>query len=154
MPCKCAIAAAVAGPDDKAVPSCVVVDDHQEVLDSVVACLRAEGIDVIGSARAAAEATRLLSAMKPDVAILDHRLPDSSGIEIARALSVASPATAPILYSGAATRALVAEALAAGVRAVVLKESSPAVLLRAIASVVDGRRFIDPQLRRRPGTSE
>ena len=134
--------------------TCIVVEDHPVVLESVVEYLRAEGIDVVGSAGTAAEGTRLLSALKPDVAILDHFLPDSSGIEIARALSVASPATAPILYAGEATRALVAEALAAGVRAVVLKESSPAVLLRAIASVLDGRRFIDPQLRRRPGASE
>lgn len=128
--------------------TCVVVEDHPVVRDSVVEYLRVEGIDVVGSAETAAEGTRLLSALKPDVAILDHLLPDSSGIEVARALSVASPSTAAVLYAGEGTRALVAEAFATGIRAVVLKQSSPALLLRAIACVLDGRRFVDPQLRR------
>lgn len=130
-------------------PTCVLVDDHEGVLDSVAAYLKGEGIDVVGRAKSAAEATRLLAELKPDLAILDYRLPGSSGVEVARALSVAAPRTVAVLYSGDATRAVVAEAFAAGVRAVVLKESSPDTLLRAVSLALEGRRFVDPRLRRR-----
>jgi len=136
------------GIEDRAMPTCVVVDDHEAVLDSVSAYLRAEGFDIVGTARTAADATHLLAALKPDVAVIDYRLGDSSGVQLARALSVASPTTATVLYSGQVTRAIVAEAFAAGVRGAVLKESPPATLLRAISTVLSGRRFVDPPLRR------
>jgi DNA-binding NarL/FixJ family response regulator len=130
-------------------PTCVIVDDHQAVLDSVAAYLESEGFDVVGLATNAADAVRLLGKLKPDVVILDYRLPDSSGLQVARALPVAAPRTVAVLFSGDATRVVVAEALESGIRGVVLKESGATTLLRAINAVLDGRRYIDPRLRRR-----
>jgi DNA-binding NarL/FixJ family response regulator len=142
------MAAEAARVDDRDMPTCVVVEDHEGVLDAVAMFLDAEGIEVVGRAKTAADATRLIAELKPDLAILDYRLPDSSGVQVARALSVASPQTIAVLYSGEATRTVVSEALASGIRAVVLKDSPPTTLLRALSTVLDGRRFVDPQLRR------
>ena len=127
--------------------SCVIVDDHEEVLDSVAAYLESEGVEVVGRARTAADAVRILGAVRPDVLVVDYRLPDATGIEVANALAVASPRTRTVLFSGQATRAVVSEALASGIRAVVLKESPPATLLRAVRTVLRGRRYVDPHLR-------
>jgi DNA-binding NarL/FixJ family response regulator len=53
-----------------------------------------------------------------------------------------------VLLSGEVTRSIVAEALATGISGVVLKESAPATLTRAIETVLSGKRYVDPQLRR------
>ena len=136
-------------PDDWSMTTCVIADDHEQVLESVSAYLTSEGYDVVGRASTAAEAIRLLSELRPDVAVVDYRLPDATGIDIARALSVGRPAPVTLLLSGEATRAVVAEAIAAGVSGVVLKESAPVTLARAIETVLAGKRYIDPKLRRR-----
>jgi DNA-binding NarL/FixJ family response regulator len=131
------------------VQTCLILEDHEQVLESVAAYLETEGFAVVGRATAAAEAIELLRKHRPDVAILDYRLRSSSGLEVARALSVASPATRAVLFSGEATRSVVEEAFASGVRAVVLKESGPETLLRALQVVLAGRRYVDPSIRRR-----
>jgi DNA-binding NarL/FixJ family response regulator len=129
--------------------TCVIVEDHRAVLDSVAAYLDFEGLEVVGRATDAAEGVRVITEQRPDVAVLDYRLPGTTGLDVARSIAVEAPNTAAVLFSGEATRAVVTEALDVGVRGIVLKESSPALLLRAIYTVAGGRRFIDPQLRRR-----
>jgi two-component system nitrate/nitrite response regulator NarL len=131
------------------VQTCLILDDHEEVLESVAAYLAVEGFDVVGRATDAAQAIELLRTHQPNLAILDNRLRTSSGLEVARALSVAAPATRAVLFSGGATRGVVEEAFASGVRAVVLKESGPETLLRALQVVLAGRRYVDPSIRRR-----
>jgi DNA-binding NarL/FixJ family response regulator len=129
--------------------TCVIVEDHRAVLDSVAAYLDSEGLEVVGRATDAAEGVRVIAEQRPDVAVLDYRLPGTTGLDVARSIAVEAPDTLAVLFSGEATRAVVTEALDVGVRGIVLKESSPALLLRAIHTVAGGRRFIDPQLRRR-----
>ena len=124
----------------------LLADDHPAILDSVATLLRDERIEVVGCARTGAEALELIERRVPAVALLDRRLPDLSGIEVARRIVRAFPRTATLLYTGHADSALVHEALDAGARGVVLKEAPLPDLPRAIAIVAGGGTYLDPLL--------
>jgi DNA-binding NarL/FixJ family response regulator len=126
--------------------TCLLVDDHPAILASVAAFLRDEGVDVAATARTGAEAVRILGLRSVDVAVLDQRLPDMTGIELARQAAELRPETAVILYTGFSEAALVQEALDSGVRGIVLKDAPLTDLPRAIALVAAGGSYLDPVL--------
>ena len=96
--------------------TCLVADDHPAVLAAVCAVFEDSGIDVVARARDGAEALDLIQTQKPQVALLDVRMPRMSGIEIARESLRTTPETGILLYTGFAERALMIEALDAGAR--------------------------------------
>jgi DNA-binding NarL/FixJ family response regulator len=126
--------------------TCLVADDHPAVLSAVCAVLEDSGIDVVGRARNGAEALELIQTLKPRVALLDVRMPQMSGIEIARQSLRTTPETGILLYTGYAERALMVEALDAGARGFVLKEAPLPDLLRAVETVAEGKTYVDPVL--------
>jgi PAS domain S-box-containing protein len=93
-----------------------------------------------------AEALAQIESMQPAVAIVDVRMPDMSGIEVAREAVRISPSTGVILYTGAADHALLVEAVDAGARAFVLKEAPLTDLVRAIETIADGGTYVDAVL--------
>ena len=126
--------------------TCLVADDHPAVLSAVCAVLEDSGIDVVGRARNGAEALELIQTLKPRVALLDVRMPQMSGIEIARQSLRTTPETGILLYTGYAERALMVEALDAGARGFVLKEAPLPDLVRAVETVAEGKTYVDPVL--------
>jgi DNA-binding NarL/FixJ family response regulator len=128
--------------------SCVVVDDNTHLLDAMGDLLQTEGMNVVAVAQSGIEALEALEARPTTVIVLDLRLPDLSGLEVARrAVEIARRKTAVVLYTGTGDRELVPEALDAGASAVVLKGPSPQNLLDAISTVAAGSVYIDPELR-------
>jgi DNA-binding NarL/FixJ family response regulator len=128
--------------------TCVVVEDNRSLLDAMGELLQGDGMDVVASAQTGVEALEVLEAMPTTVIVLDLRLPDLSGLEVARrAVEIARRKTAVVLYTGTGDRDLVPEALDAGANAVVLKGPSPRNLLDAISAAAAGRVYIDPELR-------
>lgn len=126
---------------------CVVVDDHPAIVDAVCRFLEGEdGILVVGRALDGDEALRLIEEERPDVAVIDIRMPRLGGIEIARRLAAAGVETGVILYTGFPERALVIEALDAGARGFLLKEAPLDDLVRAVRMVAGGRTYVDPVL--------
>jgi DNA-binding NarL/FixJ family response regulator len=126
---------------------CVVADDHPAIVDSVSRFLDSEDdIEVVGTATSGRAALERIEQASPDVAILDVRMPEPGGIEIARRLSTAGGGPAVILYTAYAERALVIEAIDAGAQGFVLKESPLGDLVRAVGLVADGRTYVDPVL--------
>ena len=120
-------------------------------VDAVEEARLAGGIDVVGEARTGFEALRILAVRPAAVVVLDVRLPDLSGVEVARRVAqIAGKRTAVVLYTSYADRKLVADALAVGARAVVLKDAAPENLIRAIRHVAGGGVYIDPRLLRPP----
>src|SRR5262245_45559888 len=77
----------------------LVVDDHAEFLESARALLGAEGFEVVGEARSAAEALTATDRLHPDVVLLDVRLPDLSGLEVAELLAHRDVAPRVVLVS-------------------------------------------------------
>jgi DNA-binding NarL/FixJ family response regulator len=125
----------------------VVADDHPAILGAVGQFVAEEDdIELVGSAADAEEAIRLLGERNPDVAVLDIRMPPFGGIEILRRLGTALEAPKVILYTGFPERGLLLEALDAGVKGFLLKESPLSELMRAIRIVAAGGTYIDPVL--------
>lgn len=131
--------------------ACLLVDDNSAVLDELTSLLEGEGIAVEGRARTGEEALRALARGPLGMLVLDERLPDLGGVDVARrAAPIVRRRTATILYTSFADAHVVREALDAGVRAVVLKDAPPVNLLEAIATVSAGGVYVDPRLSRGP----
>ena len=126
--------------------TCLITDDHPAILASVATFLADEGIEIVGRARTGAEALALLERHQPTVALLDINLPDTSGIELARAIATSHPATATLLYTGYANAGVAHQALDAGAKGVVLKDSPLIDIARAVSLVTAGGMYLDPLL--------
>src|SRR2546421_11004365 len=111
--------AGAATPDTERI-TCLLADDHPAVLDSISRVLASQGFDVVGQARDGEDAVKEIEAKKPQVSIVDLRMPGMSGIAAARRVA---RQTSVILYTGYNDRTLLTEALDAGVRGFVLKEA-------------------------------
>jgi DNA-binding NarL/FixJ family response regulator len=126
--------------------TCIVADDHPAMVEAVCDVLDESGVEVIGRARDGEDALAKIEAGRPDVALIDIRMPRLGGIEVARRAGIASPETAVILYTAYGDRALLTEALDAGARGFVLKEAPLADLGRALELVAGGGTYVDPVL--------
>jgi DNA-binding NarL/FixJ family response regulator len=126
--------------------TCLLADDHPAVLEAVAAYLVEGGIDVVGRARDGAEALAKIEQRRPRVALVDVRMPRLGGIELAKRAQRSAPDTAILLYTGYGDRALLTDALDAGIRGFVLKEAPMDDLLRAVQTVARGGTYVDPVL--------
>jgi len=124
-----------------------LLDDHDVVREGLTFLLeQQEDIIVVGQSATAAEATARIPALRPDVAVLDARLPDGSGIEVCRAVRAVDPSiNALILTSYDDDEALFA-AIMAGASGYVLKEIRSSDLVTAVRHVAAGRSLIDPAM--------
>jgi two-component system response regulator DevR len=124
-----------------------LLDDHEVVRAGLKTMLEASGeIEVIGESDSAIDATNRIPALRPDVAVLDARLPDGSGIEVCRSIRSVDPSLhALILTSYDDDEALFA-AIMAGAAGYVLKDVRGNDLLDAIRRVAAGQSLIDPAL--------
>lgn len=122
-----------------------LLDDHEIVRRGIRELLEAEAdLEVVGESGSAAAATRDIVALRPDVAILDARLPDGSGIDVCRdALSRAPGVAALILTSYDDDEALFA-AIMAGASGYVLKQVRGSRLVEMVRTVASGQSTLDP----------
>ncbi len=124
----------------------VVADDHPAMLAAVAEILERHGFDVVGRAPDGQQAVALIEALKPNVGLVDMRMPRLSGIEVASQAAVQSPETSIIFYTAYGDRALLSEALDVGARGFVLKEAPLSDLVRSVERVVAGEAYVDPVL--------
>ncbi|BCB77442.1 response regulator transcription factor [Phytohabitans flavus] len=122
-----------------------LLDDHEVVRRGLAELLQAEGdIEVVGESGSALEAARRIPAVRPDVAILDGRLPDGSGIDVCRDVrAVDSSIKGLILTSYEDDEALFA-AIMAGAAGYVLKQIRGTDLVDAVRRVAAGQSLLDP----------
>ncbi len=137
-------------PDQKPKIRVYLLDDHEIVREGIRTLFEAAGdIEVVGESGSAVDAAHRIPALRPDVAVLDARLPDGSGIEVCRTVrSIDSSINALILTSYDDDEALFA-AIMAGASGYVLKEIKRSDLLAAVRHVATGESLIDPALTRR-----
>ena len=124
----------------------VVADDHPALRAAVTATLSAHGINVAGEAADGEEALAAIETHRPHVAVLDANMPRLGGIDVAARVQRTVPETALLLYTGYGNRALLVEALEAGIRGFVLKEAPLNELVRAVEVVAGGGTYVDPLL--------
>jgi len=123
-----------------------LMDDHEVVRQGVRALLEATGeIRVVGEASTAAEALSRIPAVRPDVAILDVRVPDGNGIEVCREVRSRVGTHCLMLTSYSDDEALF-EAIMAGASGYVLKRVVTEDLVRAIHEVYAGESFLYPPI--------
>jgi two-component system, NarL family, nitrate/nitrite response regulator NarL len=121
----------------------LVVDDHPIVLDGVTLALQATSwLRVSGYARTGAEAVAAVRGLRPDVVLLDLRLPDMLGPEVIQALLAEHPDVRVILFTAYPDHAALGAALAAGAHGVIVKDTERADLVDVIRRVVDGERVV------------
>ena len=125
----------------------LLVDDHPVVREGLSAVLSEQAdIRIVTEASSAEEALEAAIRLRPNVAVLDVRLPGMSGIELCRALRQQVPMTRVVMLTSFPNEGAMVDALAAGAKAFLLKESDVVVLREAIHTVADGGTYIDERL--------
>jgi DNA-binding NarL/FixJ family response regulator len=116
------------------------------VLESVSRYLELQGFRVVGRAGNGDEAVALVESQRPELAVLDLRMPGLAGAAVIRRVARTTPQSACVVYSGFGDGALLDEVLDAGARGYVLKDAPLDALVRALGTVAAGGMYIDPAL--------
>jgi DNA-binding NarL/FixJ family response regulator len=125
----------------------VLIEDHQALREGLELLLGRHGVEVVGTTGTAAEGRDLIERLEPDVALVDIRLGDDSGIELTRALLDGNPGRRIVLYTGSSDVELLVSGLDSGARGYALKEGTPGELTSALETVAAGGTYVDPRLR-------
>lgn len=122
-----------------------VVDDQEVVRIGLRQLIdRAEGLELVGEAATAAEAIALIPERRPDVAILDARLPDGSGIDVCRQIRSLDPQIRALILTSYDDDDAVLAAVLAGAAGYVLKDIRNHDLVARVRTVAAGRAVLDP----------
>jgi DNA-binding NarL/FixJ family response regulator len=123
-----------------------LLDDHEVVRRGVADLLEAEpDITVVGEASTAAEALARVPAVRPDVAVLDVRLPDGDGVTVCRELRSQLPDMRCLMLTSFADDDALFDAIMAGASGYVLKQIRGADLVGAVRTVASGQSLLDPR---------
>ena len=127
--------------------TCLIVDDHEVVREGLRLSLsRAPHIRVIGEAPDGEQAVALVERRKPDVVIMDVRMPGMDGLEATKQITAQTPETAVLIFTAFSERSLLARGLESGAKGYILKEAPHETLLQAIDKLAAGEGYIDPAL--------
>jgi two-component system, NarL family, response regulator DevR len=127
-----------------------LLDDHELVRRGITALLNAEpDIEVVGEASTAAQARSRIRAVRPDVAILDVRLPDGSGIDVCREVRSENPEVKCLILTGYDDDEAIYAAVLAGAAGYVIKDVHGSGLLDSLRKVAAGKQLIHPSLSNR-----
>ena len=125
----------------------VLADDHPLTRAGIAEFLRREStLELLGEAEDGLRAWQLIQDLKPDVALLDIRMPGLDGVSVAQKVKEAGLSTATIMLTSYDAQQYVMASLRAGARGFVLKTVSPKELTGAIATVARGGLYLDPEV--------
>ena len=126
--------------------SVFLVDDHEIFRRGIRALLANEpDIDVVGEAETASAALARMPVLRPDVAVLDVRLPDGNGISVCREICSALPGIACLMLTGYNDDQALLGAIMAGAAGYVSKQTCGTDLVSALRAVASGLSILDPQ---------
>jgi DNA-binding NarL/FixJ family response regulator len=127
--------------------TCLIVDDHEVVREGLRLSLsRAPQIRVVGEASDGASAVAMVERRRPNVVIMDVRMPGMDGLEATREITTRVPGTAVLIFTAYSERSLLGRGLDSGAKGYILKEAPHDALLRAIERVAAGDGYVDPAL--------
>jgi DNA-binding NarL/FixJ family response regulator len=123
----------------------MLVDDHEVVREGLKALLnRRDGMTVVGEAGTVEQSIEVAASVRPDVVVMDLRLPDGSGIEACREIRSELPDTKVIMLTSYADQEAVMSSILGGASAYLLKQTRGSQLAEAIEGVARGESLLDP----------
>ena len=126
---------------------CLVVDDHTVVTQGLDLLLGdIDDLELVGTVHTGEEALDAVERLKPQVVLMDVRLPGIDGVSAVKRIQQSVPSVQFVMFSAYGDKRLLSDALAAGARGYVMKGSPPEDLVRAIRTVAEGKAFVDPSL--------
>ncbi|HKH31666.1 MAG TPA: response regulator transcription factor [Gaiellaceae bacterium] len=127
--------------------TCLIVDDHEVVREGLRLSLsRAPNIRVIGEAADGKSAIALAERRRPDIVIMDVRMPEMDGLEATKVLGERNPDIPVLIFTAYSERSLLSRGLDSGAKGYILKEAPHQTLVRAIEKVSAGDVYVDPAL--------
>jgi DNA-binding NarL/FixJ family response regulator len=127
-----------------------LLDDHEVVRRGLRDLLEREGdIEVVGESASAEEAARRIPALRPQVAVLDARLPDGSGIDVCRDVRSVDPSIRALILTSYEDDEALFAAIMAGASGYVLKQVRGNDLVEAVRTVAAGQSLLDPAITQR-----
>ena len=127
-----------------------LLDDHEIVRQGLRALLESQGdFEVVGEAATAADALTRIPPLRPDVAVLDVRLPDGDGVQVCREIRTDEPGIKCLMLTSFADDEALFEAIMAGAAGYVLKQIKGTDIVDAIRRVAAGESLLDPDATRR-----
>lgn len=127
----------------------LLVDDHPMIGQALQMLLRETDYELLGRAKTAAEGSRQIQSLKPDLVLLDVHLPDSSGLDVLRRMTRARSRPKVILLTAGMDESQLLTADELEPEGMVLKTSDPGLLMESMEAVVAGDRWIDPEIAER-----
>jgi two-component system response regulator DevR len=125
----------------------LICDDHEVVREGLRGLIsRQTTMSVVGEAGTVAESIQAAARAKPDVVIMDVRLPDGSGVEACRAIREARPETKVIMLTSYADDEALFASIIAGASGYLLKQTRGQAVVDAITAVAAGRSLLDPDV--------
>ena len=125
----------------------MLCDDHEVVREGLRTLVsRQEGMAVVGEASSVKEAIEAATRSRPDVIIMDVRLPDGSGVEACRTIREARPETRVIMLTSYADDEALFASIVAGASGYLLKQTRGQAVIDAIQAVASGRSLLDPDV--------
>src|SRR5689334_16355924 len=127
-----------------------LLDDHEVVRAGLKELLQQDGdIEVVGESGSAVEAARRIPALRPDVAVLDARLPDGNGIDVCRETRSVDPSIHGLILTSYEDDEALFAAIMAGAAGYVLKQIRGTDLVDTVRRVADGQSMLDPAVTQR-----
>jgi DNA-binding NarL/FixJ family response regulator len=125
----------------------LIVDDHQMVAESLAAALQREAdIELVGIVGTAIEAKRVAEARRPDVVLMDFRLPDQDGAAATEVIKARRPETQVVMVTSADDEAVLLRCLEAGCSGFIPKERPVRELVEAVRAVHAGEALVSPPM--------
>ncbi len=125
----------------------MIVDDHRVLAELLAAALsERDEIDVVGTAATAADALPMVSALHPDVVILDYDLPDADGVSMIASIRAASSRCKVLMLTSYTDPVILNEAIAAGCAGFVTKRNSTDRILSAVLAAASSETPVSPDM--------
>ena len=123
----------------------VLVDDEQLIRSALAQALAAGGLDLVGEAANTADAVKLVVDLRPDVVLMDVKLPGSQGVQAIEALGLLAPASRMLILTRTEQNRVV-EAIVAGASGYILKTADPATIVAAVKATAAGESVISSEI--------